>query len=729
MKDSANKSPKPEPNFTAESPPIQPGRIPRERVLFFLILSAAVAIRLWHVDWDLPQVYEEAYPFSVAWKFWSWGRGGFDFNPHIFNYAALTFYVQFAVQLIHYAVGHLLGIYSDPNAFRSAYEANPTVFLILARLVSVAFDAGTIAVAYALARRFAGQSVALLTCALIAINPLHIKESHLVNVDTPLTFFVMLSLYFIVRVFDEPSTKWYLFAGLSIGLSAATKYTGALLLPVLLVAHLLRSRTLAGALTSLWNVRLFYTGALSGLVFIVLNPFIVLSFNEFYGGFSFIYYNVIEYGHLGVVPSKSTLGFYLLESIPNHLGLPLTVGAGLSILYIIVERDRRHLLLLIFPIFYLLVISRWEYRADRYILPALPTLMLTAAIGLTALQERLSKLPAFAAPAGGKGLTVIRAGVNFSLVALVAVPAALQTYRYEISHSLADTRTVAMDWITKNIRPGSAIATIPIGMTLPGTFLILPIPYHPVLTSTTLPFYDTRFYSDLDMVISTSFDYERYKMEPGRYGKFLEFYDSIRAGWSLVREFDPGGRRFGPEIRLYQSPRDSTDRPFESSVVPGLRDVENQPSAVNFAGKLGLILSVKGKLKKSEELLRFVTELDPGNVAAHAELASLYQREGDYEHALNEIDTVLTLDPSRKKMVSLKANIYLELGRFADAEKGFQRVLAIDDHDVAAYESLMMLYGRQNDRPKLIELLERYRNVLPPEKARLVDEEVRKLKG
>ena len=113
-----------------------------EKLWLVIILSSAFFIRLWHVDWGLPEVYEEAFPFSIAWKFWNWGHNGIDLNPHFFNYPAFTFYTNFLVQVAYYNVGHLVGIFSNIDAFHDAYLQNPTPFIILARLISVVFEIG-----------------------------------------------------------------------------------------------------------------------------------------------------------------------------------------------------------------------------------------------------------------------------------------------------------------------------------------------------------------------------------------------------------------------------------------------------------------------------------------------------------------------------------------------------------------------------------------------------------
>src|SRR6266849_441949 len=115
----------------------------RDNIALILILIIALCIRLWHINWGLPEVYEEAWPLRAAWNFWNWNGKGLDFNPHIFNYPAFTFYIQFLIQVIHVGVGRAMGLYPNLQAFKQAFDSNPAVFVITDRLCSTLFDVGT----------------------------------------------------------------------------------------------------------------------------------------------------------------------------------------------------------------------------------------------------------------------------------------------------------------------------------------------------------------------------------------------------------------------------------------------------------------------------------------------------------------------------------------------------------------------------------------------------------
>src|SRR5271169_5766437 len=174
------------------------------RILIAVLLGGAV-LRCWSIQWGLPDLYEEATPMMTAFKFWNWNGSGFTFNPHFFNYPALTFYIHFIAQWIHYGIGHLLGYYPNQEAFGKDLPA----LVVTARIVTALFDLGTIAALYILARRVIGETTAMIAAGLLAINPLHIKQSHLIQVDTPLTFFCVVAMIFLYHCYRDRGASWY----------------------------------------------------------------------------------------------------------------------------------------------------------------------------------------------------------------------------------------------------------------------------------------------------------------------------------------------------------------------------------------------------------------------------------------------------------------------------------------------------------------------------------------
>ena len=115
----------------------------------------------------------------------------------------------------------------------------------------------------------------------MAVMPLHVRESHYVLTDVPLTFFVTLTLLLTLRAAERERAVDFAWAGAAAGLAAATKYPGALslLLPLIAVWMTLGAKP-SRALASL--------AALGGAAaaFLLAAPYTLLDLPAFLNGYA-----------------------------------------------------------------------------------------------------------------------------------------------------------------------------------------------------------------------------------------------------------------------------------------------------------------------------------------------------------------------------------------------------------------------------------------------------------
>lgn len=704
--------------FFMTAKPDKQSRIdPREKYLLILILAVAALLRAWQIDWSLPDIYEEATPFRIAWSYWNWGGSGFDFNPHFFHYPALSFHLQFLVQLVHYGVGFLTGAFPDTASYHQAFEANPTSFFLQARLLSVSFDLGTILLTFLLGRKLLASRMALLPAAIVAVSPLHISNSRLIAVDAQLAFFFVLSLFFVLKLLDSENRKTYLLAGLFIGLAAATKYTGALLLGVLTLSHVLRLRSkkmLPGT-----HVSLFLAVIVSALTFLVLNPFIFTDREVFLNDFSYEQHHMSE-GHLGIDSAESSVLYYLLSVVPFGFGWAVLPLFCIGLLTVFSSRRPDTICVMASSVFYLAMISSWEMRAERYLLPIGPMIALLAVVGLAFVwDEVLRRIPSFPRV------------IPLIISMFVLVPMAIGTVQYHQSFALPDTRTLVRNWMVENVARGAAIAAGPIGieLTKPG-YRVVPIPFAAVSSEVMGPFYDTRWYEDLDLVVASDHDYGRYMREPERFRNILPFFDSLRSGWNLVHEVAPADGQQGPTIWLYAPRRTSASR-FSDEMMARLSEVPDTALVAYFLEKLARPLFEDGHNEKSEQLMREAISKTPHNGRLRTAFAYLLFREGKFDQALGEIGAGLTMNPDHAELIALRGSTLLRMRRFDEAEHDLLSALTLNKSLEIAYLDLELLYRHRNETAKRISILERYVEILPPdsENARRATALIRELKA
>lgn len=535
--------------------------------MLLAVLAAALLLRLHGISWGLPDVFEEATPMREAWKMWGWGPGAaFDPNPHFFHYPSLTIYCHLIGQGLLYLGMRLIGNVDSTTDFAALYAADPTPFLVTARLIATLFGAGTVLALYRLCRKAVSPSAALAAAFFLAISTFHIERSQMVEVDVPLAFFCTLALLFIVRISERPTRGNYLLAGLFTGFAVSTKYTAALLVIPLVISHLLAGtshgtfRSEQGKRESVrlrWRL-LLIAGCLIILTFFITSPFVVLDFTTFRAHLSIEQTHMRE-GHFGLERSGTVL-FYLRALSERILGWPLLALAAVGIAFGIGRRGKpAYWIVLSFALPYCIAVAAWAMKADRYLLPLLPVLLLFAA---TVFDFRL---PALAA---GKRRLIVAALLFMAATVPLAARYPAHARKYE-----TDSRTLAREWLEANVPSGAFIVSESYGPELMGPQMLLsldkgirtkllertadrpqyavqPVPMMQVYPELTAVFYDLRLYPDADVIITSSAVASRYRREPKRFPGHIAFYRGLEKDFMVVGEFEGGT---GPRVTIYKT--------------------------------------------------------------------------------------------------------------------------------------------------------------------------------
>ena len=153
-----------------------------------------------------------------------------DFNPRFFDYPGFYIHVQAAVACVRFLAG------ASAGRWQSLDQVDAEDFYLWARAVTALMGTLTVLLVYLIGMRWGARHAAL-AAGLMAVMPLHVRESHFVLTDVPATFFVCLTLLLSLRANERGRAADFAWAGAAAGLAAATKYPAALalLLPLLSV--------------------------------------------------------------------------------------------------------------------------------------------------------------------------------------------------------------------------------------------------------------------------------------------------------------------------------------------------------------------------------------------------------------------------------------------------------------------------------------------------------------
>ena len=464
-------------------------------ILLYVIIILGGFFRFSYSNWDtnthmhpderavILSVLKLEFPSSVETFFQPMN----PWNPQFFAYGSFPFYL---LRLIGYAF---------PDNF--TYDE----ITIIGRYLSALFDLGTLIVIFLIGKKIKNASLGLIAAFFYSLATLPIQLSHFYAVDTPLTFFITLSLYATLLLYQKADFWKPLLMGLTLGFALASKISAVILVVPYIITMTLQHFNgeiksdhprQAKRIISFLKY-LFLHGSLivfSGvLTYTILNLYAVLDFQTFWrqtleqqamtkDAFTFPY--TLQY--VGKIP-------YLYE-VKNilffGLGIPLSIICFIGTWYVIQNVFNRRekfskgnlILLLSFFVCYFLIVGSFAIGFMRYMLPLYPLLCLFGAIIIY--QVGIYLKTKFSSP------TLTIGSILFVLSLLIWPVSFMQIY------TRPNTRIQATEWITNTIPVGKSLA-------IEHWDDAVPILHQERYTMLTLPLYDPDTPEKWNNIIST----------------------------------------------------------------------------------------------------------------------------------------------------------------------------------------------------------------------------------
>lgn len=370
------------------TPTAPPSRAPDPRLGILVLVALALALRVWGIDWALPNATrafsyhpDESVVVSYALRLDPFaGR----LDSGFYNYGSLA--------LLLNAVILRLGAAAGVVALDEASGIPSASALLAARLVTVLLGTGTCLFLYGAGNRLYGRRAGLLAAALWAVAPLAVQHGHFATVDVPSVFFLTGALCFAARHLSSAAARPrdLLWTGVWAGLAAATKYNAGLVLLAGAAAWWLRGER-AGK-----GLGLLVGGAALG--FALGCPGVLLNPSALIAGIAYEAQHV-RAGHGSVfVGTPPALLYHVAFNLRWGLGVPLLLLALTAAGGALRRRRPADLVLLAFAVPYYLLIGLAEVKFARYTLPLFPPLFLLAGGLLTAFASaRARRISAYAA--------------------------------------------------------------------------------------------------------------------------------------------------------------------------------------------------------------------------------------------------------------------------------------------------------------------------------------------
>ena len=400
-----------------------------------LILVVAAAARLWFLDAGIPHAVgiDEPQVVDRALRILRTG----DWNPHIFDYPTLVIYVHAVVDILWFLWGALKGEWASLDAFPIA-----TVYAA-GRFVAAMIGVATVWLTYRIGTELSSQRVALLAAAQMAVRPLHVRESHFVLTDVPMTALTTLAVWLSVRAARLGTVRAYAWAGAACGLAAAAKYNGGLVVIAALSAWLLHER---GSVDRLRKLGAIFGCAAAG--FLAGSPYTLLDLPHFLDGFAAQFARFAAPGHL-VEPAWLV---YVKHLSPQggRWSVPLAL-VGMVVLLSRSTTRARWTPAVLFSLAYFYMLSTHSHVFERYALPLIPMTCLFISVAVLEIVRFTSRFTPLARPA-------VQYALAAAAVILVVYGPAAESVRWLDLQKRSDTRALATDWLRSNTARGTRVA-------------------------------------------------------------------------------------------------------------------------------------------------------------------------------------------------------------------------------------------------------------------------------
>ena len=497
-----------------------------------LVLLAAAVLRFWALPHGVPFSVQVDEPEVMVRAVRMMKTG--DLNPHFFDYPTLYIYLQALAATARFLFGAMRGEWA------ALAQAPPEAFYVWGRAVTAILGTATVWVLYRAGLRW-GRPTALLAAALLAVMPLHVRESHFVLTDVPVTFFVMLAVLLSLRAHERATAAAFALAGAAAGLAAATKYNGAIVVAVPLLCcaatPAVRSSRTAALIATL-------AGMLGA--FLIAAPYTFLDLPVFLNQFARL---SSEFRVLP--PGREAVWLTYLKHLRNALGWAgsaiVIAGVALGLFRTLAGPSRlKWLIAILFPLLYFRFISNQQLAFGRYLLPLVPLLSLLGAAALVAAIGRLrhTALPPPARQAAIAALFVLTLG-----------PPAYTSVAFDATAAREWTTEQAYRWIIANVPKGSKVTLETRQLLLPDTYKTSYVP------QLRLRPFEQLVAQGAEYLVASSQLYGPYvevasggpQKHPQEYAEYMAIFDRTEE----VARFTPSAAHPGPELRILKVRRTS----------------------------------------------------------------------------------------------------------------------------------------------------------------------------
>lgn len=209
--------------------------------------------------------------------------------------------------------------------------------LYWSRYITAFFGVGTILLLYLLGKEMFGWKVGSLAALFLVFDFKHVQNSHLGLPDIYNSFFLLLALLAIYKLYQKPTRLNYLWAGVLAGLSFSIKYQVYALLPLFITHILISFNGFKFSLKKFFSPKALIVIFAVPFVFLLTNPYFFIHLETALGWMSSV---SLKYGM-----GTKKINLFPLSYLYNiDIGPSLTIISFLGIIYSLFKKPRETLI-------------------------------------------------------------------------------------------------------------------------------------------------------------------------------------------------------------------------------------------------------------------------------------------------------------------------------------------------------------------------------------------------
>lgn len=384
-------------------------RLTRTRVGLFALLSLALALRLYGINWDQGGLYhpdERAFLFQVqniefpeSSEYGDLLSKESPLNPGSFNWGSFPHY---ALKIVHYG----MSVFTDdyPNMFDLRYPG---------RALSAISDTATVLLVYFIGATWFSRRTGFLAAAFAALSVINIQLSHFFAVDAMMATFITATVFFSVKVAYSGQKRDSALLGLMAGLGFATKFSVAPLGLAVVTGYLIFAFSQPGETLSFRGWRsgtaavrqwkafqgLVLASAVALVTVVVTQPYMFFDFDRFMSDITtqgdMVRRNV-DFPFTRQYEDTATYWYQIWQlgfwGLGPALGLIAWSGLIAAAAFAWFGRRKVDIVILAWVVPYLLITGYFDVKFMRYMVPLVPFLVLYGARSLLWLSDVLKAM-------------------------------------------------------------------------------------------------------------------------------------------------------------------------------------------------------------------------------------------------------------------------------------------------------------------------------------------------